>query len=91
MDKKYAVIFPNGDRVDFGAKGYSDYTKHRDPKRKQLYILRHAINEDHSPRGIYTAGFWSRWLLWNQPTITESIKHMEKHFGINIIFHKYSR
>lgn len=90
-DKKYAVVAPDSTiRIDFGAKGYSDYTKHKDPERKQQYLYRHA-REDHSPGGIYTAGFWARWLLWNKSTITESIKDIEKNFRINIIFHKYSR
>jgi hypothetical protein len=29
----------------------------------------------------YTAGFWSRWVLWNKPTITESIKDIQKRFS----------
>ena len=91
MDKKYAIVLPNGNRIDFGAKGYSDYTKHKDPERKQRYITRHALNEDHSPRGIETAGFWARWLLWNKPTIAASIRDIEKNFRIKILYHKYSR
>jgi hypothetical protein len=41
-DKKYRVTFPNGDHVDFGGKGYTDYTIHKDPMRMRLYVLRHG-------------------------------------------------
>ena len=33
FNKKYRVTFENGRVVDFGAKGYSDYTKHGNPLR----------------------------------------------------------
>lgn len=40
--KKYRVTFPDGDTVDFGGKGYTDYTIHKDPMRMRLYVLRHG-------------------------------------------------
>jgi len=33
-----------------------------------------------------TKGFWSRWILWNKPTIDESINDIENRFGIKINF-----
>lgn len=57
-------------KVDFGADGYEDYTMHQDLKRKKAYIARHQKNEDWTD--YKTAGFWSRWLLWNKPTLLES-------------------
>jgi hypothetical protein len=30
--------------------------------------------------GIDTAGFWSRWLLWNKPTIKESYDDIKRRF-----------
>jgi len=71
--------------IHFGAKDYSDYTIHKDPDRKQRYIDRHKENEDWTKSGIDTAGFWSRWLLWNEPTLKDSIKEIEDKFGIKII------
>ena len=41
-DKKYRVTFPDGDHVDFGGKGYTDYTIHKNPMRMRLYVLRHG-------------------------------------------------
>lgn len=83
-DKKYMVILPEGKTVHFGADGYSDYTKHKDPERKKRYIARHKENEKWGKRGIDTAGFWSRWILWNLPTLKDSIKDTEKRFNITI-------
>ena len=70
--------------VHFGADGYSDFTKHRDEDRKQNYISRHRPNENWGKSGLKTAGFWSRWLLWNQRTIASSIKYIERRFNVTI-------
>lgn len=40
--KKFRVILEDGRFVDFGARGYSDYTKHKNPFRMRLYIQRHG-------------------------------------------------
>ena len=40
--KKFRVILENGKTVDFGARGYSDYTKHKTPSRMRSYVLRHG-------------------------------------------------
>lgn len=85
--KKWKVIV-DGSIVHFGAKGYSDFTKHKDPKRKDRYINRHKKNEDWTKKGIKTAGFWSRWLTWNKPTIKDSIKHIEDNFNVNVRLQK---
>ena len=70
--------------IHFGAKGMSDFTKNKDVSRKQRYIQRHRKNENWGISGVLTAGFWSRWLLWNQPSILESKRDIQKRF--NIIF-----
>ena len=40
--KKFRAILEDGRTVDFGASGYSDYTKHKNPSRMRSYILRHG-------------------------------------------------
>lgn len=72
--------------VHFGARGYEDFTTHGDETRKERYLARHKTNEDWTKSGINTAGFWSRWLLWNKPTIKESVKDIEKRFGVKISY-----
>ena len=86
-DKKLAAIFPNGKVINFGAAGYSDYTIHQDEQRKQNYIKRHKVNEDWN--NIESAGWLSRYVLWNKPTLRESIEDINKthkniKFKINI-------
>ena len=41
-DKKWIATLPSGKTVGFGAKGYSDYTKHKDPLRMKRYVVRHG-------------------------------------------------
>jgi len=38
--KKYYVLDPDNKKVYFGAMGYEDFTKHKDEKRRQLYLSR---------------------------------------------------
>lgn len=87
--KKYTVVFDNGRSVSFGARGYQDYTMHKDPERMKRYKLRHPAGpgrrEKHGKMGIYTAGFWAMNLLWNKPTLTGSAKDISKRFGIKVI------
>ena len=85
--KKYMVKFINQttgrlNTIHFGAAGMSDYTLHKDDKRKTLYIKRH-INDNITDLNF--AGCWSWWLLWNKKTLEASIKDMEKRFKITII------
>lgn len=82
--KKWRITTPWGKIVDFGATGYSDYTLHKDPSRQNNYISRHAPREDWTHSGTGTAGFWSRWILWNLPDFMESVRDTESRFGIRI-------
>lgn len=75
--------------VSFGASGYMDFTlyskedKELAEQKKKAYIARHKVNEDWTDAS--TAGFWSRWILWNQPTIEKSMDFMEDKYGFNFI------
>ena len=85
--KKYMVtIIGDGTKktVHFGADGYSDYTKHKDPDRMKLYTDRHKSRENWTKSGINTAGFWAKWILWNKPTLSESVSDTSRRFGITI-------
>ena len=57
----------------FGAKGYEDYTTHRDEKRRRLYLSRHAAREDWGRAGVMTAGWLSRQILWERPTLKGAV------------------
>ena len=82
-NKKYLVITPDGKKINFGAYGYDDYTIHKDVERKKRYLKRHYKNENWLD--LNTAGAWSVWLLWNKPTLKQSIDNMQKIFNIVII------
>lgn len=84
-DKKWQITTPKNKTVHFGAKGYSDYTIHKDYQRMKRYESRHKKRENWKKSGIDTAGFWAKWILWNKPGLMESIKNTEKRFNINII------
>lgn len=77
------MVTIDGKTIHFGARGYSDFTKHKDKERMARYIVRHKRGgETWTKSGIKTAGFWSRWLLWNKPTLAASKKDMTSRFGI---------
>lgn len=82
-DKKLMAIFRDckterTKTIHFGAAGMSDFTKHKDPERKQRYINRHKSNENW--KDPTTAGSLSRWILWNKPTLSASIADYKKRF-----------
>jgi hypothetical protein len=66
-------------------------------KRRQAYIARHGKRAIHTKyhtrwteraedwQNPYTAGMWSRYLLWEKPTIEEAKKNITKMFGIQFI------
>ena len=73
---KWKVKLDDGKVVQFGSKGYTDFTKGASEQQKKDYLMRHKATENwHDP---HTAGFWSRWLLWNKPTIKGSLNDIKK-------------
>lgn len=77
-NKKLRAYFSDGTHTDFGASGYSDYTVHKDPARKQRYIDRHKRNENW--RNLKSPGALSRYVLWNKPSLSASIADYKKKF-----------
>ena len=81
-DKKYDAIIDGKKTISFGAKGMNDYTKHNDKERKERYLARHKNDNYNNP--LYPS-FYSNNLLWNKPTITESVRDTNRRFkNINI-------
>jgi hypothetical protein len=87
--KKYDAVFEidgKHKKVSFGAKKesgepYSDFTVHRDELRKERYIQRHRGRENWSDPT--SPGSLSRWILWNKPTLKESIADYRKKFRLD--------
>tara|TARA_R110000824_G_scaffold138437_1_gene303091 strand:- start:2119 stop:5502 length:3384 start_codon:yes stop_codon:yes gene_type:complete len=93
-EKKLMAVFtyPDGKTktTHFGQRGASDYTKHGEKKRMELYLERHAGNAPSyttSSREDWkdptTAGALSRWILWNKPSLSASFNDFKKRFNLN--------
>ena len=80
-DKKYTAVIDNKKSIHFGAKNYSDFTIHKDPERKKAYLARHKHDKTSNPA---YAGFYATNLLWNKPTLRESIKNTNDKYNVNI-------
>ena len=83
-DKKYTAVIDNGKTsksIHFGAKNYSDFTIHKDPLRKKAYLARHKHDYHNN---VNYAGFYATNLLWNKPTLRESIKYTNDKYNVNI-------
>ena len=85
---KFTVQFPDGPKVNFGRKGYSDYTIHKDRERMKRYLTRHRKRENWTRAGVRTAGFWSRWLLWSEPNFQAALRRTQKVLGRKIVLSK---
>ena len=64
----------------FGASVYEDYTGHQDLQRKMNYLERHEKRENWND--YMTAGSLSRWILWNRPSLNESVKDYMRKFKL---------
>jgi len=76
-----AVIMRDGRavrKIPFGAAGYDDFTLTGDTAQRERYLSRHRRREDWSDP--MTAGFWSARLLWNKPTLRESVADVNRRF-----------
>ena len=81
--KKYTAVFLKDDgkekKVSFGAKGYSDFTIHKDEKRKESYRSRHK--KDLDTKDPTRAGFLSYYILWNKTSLKASIADYKRMFN----------
>lgn len=90
-DKKLMAIFTvNGKRVKtthFGGKGCMDYIQYSKTdtklaKQKRLqYIKRHRVRENW--RDPTAAGTLSRYILWEKPSLEQSIKKFKVLFRLD--------
>ena len=79
-NKKMKAVIDGKKTIHFGAKGYEDFTTHKDKDRKQRYIDRHKKREDWGASGVDTAGFYSKHVLWNKDTLTKSVEDLNKKY-----------
>jgi hypothetical protein len=81
--KKLMATFERNGRkkvIHFGARGMSDFTKHKDRARRQRYITRHS--KDLRTGDPTRAGYLSMFVLWNKPSLQASISNYRRRLGI---------
>jgi len=71
---------PQKKEIQFGAKGYSDYTLGATDGQRLAYIARHDARENFNDP--LTAGSLSRWILWETRDLEENIKLFKKRFNV---------
>ena len=80
-NKKFTALIDDK-KIHFGDSRYSDYTLHKDTERKKAYLARHKKDNYTNPN---YPSFYATNLLWNKPTLKESIKNTnEKYKNLNI-------
>jgi hypothetical protein len=83
QDKKYDAHFITDSNrlkiVSFGAKGYSDYTIHKDPERKERYWSRHRGDNLDDPM---SPGALSWFVLWTSTTLRGGIKNYKSYYNL---------
>lgn len=88
-EKKLMAVFADGAKrktVHFGAAGYQDYTlyykkdKALAARKKASYIRRHGAQERWDDPT--TPGALSRFILWNEPTVTASVSAFKTKFRV---------
>ena len=81
--KKYLITFnKNGKEYKrrFGSLGMSDYTKHKDKDRRNIYISRHK--KDLRTNDPMRAGYLSMYILWNKPSFKSSLADYKRRLNI---------
>ena len=76
--------FDTGKIIHFGAikpngQPYDDYTLTKDKDQRERYRSRHASGKNAKPD---TADALAYYLLWNKPTLQESIKQYKKKYNV---------
>ncbi len=79
-EKKLKALVDGNRIVHFGNSNYQDYTQHKNPTRKELYIARHRSRENWTKEGIATACFYSRFELWGKPTVKAAVDSLNRKY-----------
>jgi len=84
-NKKFVAVFENlktkrSKSINFGAKGMKDFIlwnkelKPKEAKEKRLLYLGRHKREDWSNSNVMSPAWFSRWFLWEKPTLEASQK-----------------
>jgi hypothetical protein len=67
-------------KVHFGSAGMDDFTITKDKEQRERYLKRHK--KDLRTNDPMKPGYLSYYLLWNKPSLQESIKDYKKKFNL---------
>jgi len=79
---KRFVIIMEGMKHHFGSDVGRSYIDGRTEKEKQNWIARHRVNKNWDNK--HSSIYYSRMLLWTEPTLKEAIKKLQKKDKIKI-------
>lgn len=87
--KLYRVEVYAGDKrektIHFGEDKSNSFPDHKDKDRRMRYLERHNKERkdgywNHHYINLKRPSYWSRWLLWEEPTITGSLNKIREKF-----------
>ena len=82
-NKRFVIIMQDrGHRHDFGSDVGKTYIDGRTEKEKEAWIARHRVNKNWDNK--HSSIYYSRMLLWTEPTLKKAIKALEKKNKIKI-------
>jgi len=81
--KRFKAYFSDNTTTKFGQTNpkMETFLDHQDKELKKNYIKRHL--KDLETKDYRRAGYLSLFLLWNKPTLKESVKDFNKRIKIN--------
>lgn len=78
--KKYDAVFktPSGKEkiISFGKKGEIDFTQNNDKNLREFYDFKNSKKFEKA--NLISSEALNKWILWNKPTIEDSIKSYRK-------------
>ena len=82
-NKRFVIIMQDrGHRHDFGSDVGKTFIDGRTEKEKEAWIARHRVNKNWDNK--HSSIYYSRMLLWTEPTLKKNIKALEKKDKIKI-------
>lgn len=83
-NKRYQIKTPDNKIISFGAEGGSTFIDHKNLDKKNAWIARHKAGNPEAWSNKNSPLFWARVLLWNQPTLSASIKDVKQRYNIKV-------
>lgn len=75
---------PEDKTIHFGSDVGKTFLEHKSIPKKKAWEARHKTGNPEAWRDKSSPLWWSRKLLWNKPTLSESIKNIRKKYGFHV-------